>query len=142
MHILTHTLVALAAVASSMAAPGLVGTLIKGPSVIPSAFQNLGSALDLTPFDMTFHLNGANLAGLAALMDKNAASLAGPLTMDQVASYATPSAADLTAVQNFLTSNGFSANQITYSAFKDEITVPTTVGKGESRLSRFSRLHY
>lgn len=129
MQFLTRSIVALAALSGSLAAPGLLGTLINGPLNIPASFQHIGKALEATPFQMTFHLQGANLAGLAALMETNAENLADPLTMEEVASYATPSAADLTAVQNYLTSNGFTTEQMTFSVFKDQITVPTTVGQ-------------
>lgn len=107
MQLLAHTIVALDALSGSLAAPGLLGTIINDPNIIPAAFQNLG----------------------AALMETNAAKLADPLTMDQVATHATPSAADLTAVQNYLTSQGFTTDQMIFSAFKDQITVPTTVGQ-------------
>jgi tripeptidyl-peptidase-1 len=133
--ILTNTFVALAALAGiALAAPSTVGTLVHGPRVIPNTFQKLGFAAGVTPFTMTFHLNGANLDGLAAAMDQNAATLGNPFTMEQIASYASPSTADQNAVQSYLTSQGFTASQMTYSAFKDEVTVTTTVAKAASIL--------
>ncbi|UZJ54600.1 hypothetical protein CBS101457_003920 [Exobasidium rhododendri] len=127
----SYALTAFAAVlsSSSSAAPTILDTILHAPSIIPSVFQNLGSADATTPFTMTLQLNGANLAGLAAKMEADAASLPAPMSIEEVAVFASPSAADLTTVQNYLKSQGFTDAQMTYSAFNDQITVPTTVGQ-------------
>lgn len=130
MLLVQYALCALAAVSTAVAAPTLLDTIINAPGLIPSVFQLLGPADASTPFTMTLHLNGADLAGLASRMEANAASLPDPLSMDEVATYATPSAADLSAVQTYLRAQGFKDSDMTFSAFKDQITVPTTVGQG------------
>jgi tripeptidyl-peptidase-1 len=130
MRFTTIGLSCLAVLSSSLAAPNLLGNLLNAPSIIPAAFQNLGAANPSTPFTMTFHINSANLAGLASRLESSSDQPPGALSEAEIASYAAPTAADLTAVQTYLRSQGFADSDMTYSLYKDQITVPTTVSQG------------
>ncbi|PWN33128.1 subtilisin-like protein, partial [Meira miltonrushii] len=51
------------------------------------------------------------------------------LTTDQLQQYVAPTDDNLSAVQNYLKSNGFSDSQISYNVFKNQVTVQSTVGQ-------------
>lgn len=119
-----------ALVSIATAAPsGLLGTVLNAPAIISSAFQLLGDADSAASYTYTLHLNSANLDGLAAQMQSNAAAGGGPLSMEQVASYAAPSADNLAAVQNYLKAQNIPDSAISYNVFKDEVTIQSTVGQ-------------
>ncbi|MCO5596092.1 hypothetical protein L7F22_050151 [Adiantum nelumboides] len=124
-------LAALAILASSVsAAPSAVtGKVLGAPAVIPSAFNLAGLANLVTPFTYTFHLPSKDDAGLQSWLSQNSETLAGVLTIDQLQQYAAPTDENLSAVQNYLKSNGFSDSQISYNVFKNQITVQSTVGQ-------------
>lgn len=128
---LSFLVTALTTATLTLAAPGNPKSIINGPPKIPGIFKKLGGAASAAPLDLTFHLKPSNLDGLTAYMEQNAATLATPLTPDQVAAYVKPSDADINTVQTYLLSQGFKQKDLTISSFKDEITVTSTVGQGE-----------
>ncbi|PWN44285.1 subtilisin-like protein, partial [Ceraceosorus guamensis] len=70
----------------------------------------------------------SDMAGLTSRMQSIASSDGPWLTEDQLAQYATPSAAAINAVKLFLTINGVPSSAATWSRYQDSVTVKSTVG--------------
>lgn len=123
----------LSLVSLSLTAPSSASSskVIKAPK-IPSSWKHVGTTRGSTPFTFTLHLNGANLAGLASLLDQNGAIA---LSQSQVAAYASPTNTTLATVQSYLKSQGIADAAITYNNFKDQITVKSTVSQASKLFS-------
>lgn len=144
----TKVVFALAALAisSAVAAPATTsearqdGKTLGAPKFIPSIFSLIGPAANVIPLSFTMHLESADLSGLATYLNN---PQNGPLTQDQLAKYATPSVASLSAVQDFLKAQGFKDSDITYSSLKDEVTVVSNVGQASKLFAaQFSTYHF
>ncbi|KAJ7016424.1 subtilisin-like protein [Mycena alexandri] len=102
---------------------------------VPSSFASLGAASKTDSIKLRFALASQDIPGLQkALLDVSTPSSANygkHLTLDEVNAYAAPSAAALTAVQNWLSSNNVNA---TSSGSGDWLTATVSIAQANTLL--------
>ncbi|KAJ7739828.1 subtilisin-like protein [Mycena metata] len=102
---------------------------------VPSSFTSLGAASGTDSIKLRFALASQDIPGLQkALLDVSTPSSANygkHLTLDEVNAYAAPSAAALTAVQNWLSSNNVNA---TSTGSGDWLTATVSIAQANTLL--------
>ena len=105
------------------------GSVMKAPAAISPLFEKVAASNPAKLITFTMAVNSADVAGLEAKMLSISNSQTNPnggaawLTEPELAKYATPTPQSLDAVRSFLTAAGITADQISFSKFKDRVTV-------------------